>query len=294
MNDRISIGQLAQRTGVSVRTIRFWSDSGVIPEPERSAKGYRLYDAEAVARVDLVRTLRDLGFDLVTVKRVLDRQETVTGVVRAHIRALDGEIRALTLRRAVLRAVAQRAGTTEEMRLMHQLAKLSAVERQRIMDEFVEEVFAGVDSDGMGKGLAQAMRGLPENPAPEHIDAWIELAELVADESFRQRVRQMATAPDPGLPPYDHTRVGEVAGAALEEGVAPESSRGQEILEGLLDPPMDAEQRLKLADTLETFTDRRVERYWQLLGILNNRPPFGSAVAPFEWMIAALRGAPSN
>ncbi|WP_246074444.1 MerR family transcriptional regulator [Nonomuraea terrae] len=49
-----TIGQLAQRTGLQARTIRFWSDSGVVPPVRRSEGGYRLYDAEAVARLDLV------------------------------------------------------------------------------------------------------------------------------------------------------------------------------------------------------------------------------------------------
>jgi DNA-binding transcriptional MerR regulator len=47
-----SIGQLAARTGLTSRTIRFWSDAGLVPPAGRSAGGYRLYDAEAVARLD--------------------------------------------------------------------------------------------------------------------------------------------------------------------------------------------------------------------------------------------------
>jgi DNA-binding transcriptional MerR regulator len=294
MNDRtaplMSIGQLAERTGVPVRTIRFWSDAGVIPEPARSAGGYRLYDTEAVARVDLVRTLRELGLDLGTVRQVVRRQVTLTEVVRAHVSALDTEIRTLQVRRAVLWAAGQRAGTTEEMRLMHKLAQLSAVERQRLLDDFVAETFAGLPKNGMWDVIAEQMRLLPSEPSPEQVDAWIELAELAGDKDFRQRVRQMAIAPNPGKPDYDHALVLELAGQALADGVAPESAQGQEILHRIIDPAMPTETRLETAAKLETFTDRRVERYWELIGILNNRPPFGSAVAPFEWLIAALRG----
>jgi DNA-binding transcriptional MerR regulator len=90
VNDRESlftIGQLAERTGLSVRTIRFWSDLDVIPPTGRSAGGYRLYDAAAVARLDLVRTLRELGLGLETVRQILTRQRTVVDVARAHERA---------------------------------------------------------------------------------------------------------------------------------------------------------------------------------------------------------------
>jgi DNA-binding transcriptional MerR regulator len=45
-----SIGDLSRRSGLSVGTIRFYSDVGVVPAAARSASGYRLYDVEAIAR----------------------------------------------------------------------------------------------------------------------------------------------------------------------------------------------------------------------------------------------------
>ena len=68
-----TIGQLARRTGVPTRTIRFWSDAGLVPPAARSGSGYRLYDVGAVARLDLVRTLRELGLGLDVVQAVLSR-----------------------------------------------------------------------------------------------------------------------------------------------------------------------------------------------------------------------------
>lgn len=305
MTDRtelFTIGQLSHRTGLPVRTIRFWSDEGVVPPTGRSTGGYRLYDAAAVARLDLVRTLRELGLDLATVRGVLAGQHTVADVARAHVRALDAEIRMLKLRQAVLRSVAQRGSTTEELRLVHDLARLSAQERQRIIDEFVTATFSGIDPDAPGAGLAAAMRSmpaeLPDDPTPGQVDAWLELAELVADDGFRARVRQMAVTgagtgaagPDT-RPPYDPARVTEQAGAAARDSIAPDSPAGQRILDGLVDPDTPVADRLRLADQVETFTDRRVERYWHLLGELNGRPPFPPTAPAFEWFIAALRVA---
>ena len=57
----------------------------------------------------------------------------------------------------------------------------------------------------------------------------------------------------------------------------------------IIDPAMPVSERLETAAKVETFTDRRVERYWQLIGVLNDRPPLGRPW-PFEWLIAALRG----
>jgi DNA-binding transcriptional MerR regulator len=88
-----TIGQLARRTGVATRTIRFWSDAGLITPATRSAGGYRLYDAEAVARLDLIRTLRELGIGLDVAAAVLSQARTLAEVAATHVTALDAEIR---------------------------------------------------------------------------------------------------------------------------------------------------------------------------------------------------------
>jgi DNA-binding transcriptional MerR regulator len=302
-----SIGQLAARTGLTSRTIRFWSDAGLVPPAGRSAGGYRLYDAEAVARLDLVWTLRELGLGLEVIRAVLSRATTVAQVAKAHVAVLDEQIRLLRLRRAVLSTVATRGTTIEETLLMHKLARLSAQERQQMIDDFVDGVFAGVDPQAPGAGIARRMRQLPaelpDDPTPEQVDAWVELAELIADPEFRQRARTMAVAgqqagqqADPRTGPPtgpsargpDYQAVLEHAGQALADGIAPGSPEGQSVLDRLI----PAAERPGVLAQLETFTDARVERYWQLLGVLRGQPPFPPAVPAFEWLIAALRARP--
>jgi DNA-binding transcriptional MerR regulator len=285
-----TIGRLARRTGVPVRTIRFWSDIGLVTPAGRSAGGYRLYDAEAVARLDLVRTLRELGLGLDVVQDVLARQRTLAEVADVHARALDAEIRTLRVRRAVLRAVARRGSTTEETALMHKMARLSARERQQIIDDFVDRTFAGVDGGGIALAMRQMPAELPEDPTAEQVDAWVELADLVQDEGFRARVREMALggSPEEGVR-YDAGPVLEHAGAAVAAGVAPDSAAGREVLDRIVPASMPPAERAGLLARLEKFTDARVERYWQLMGIINGRPPFPPRIPAFEWLIGALR-----
>lgn len=285
-----TIGRLARRTGVPVRTIRFWSDLGLVTPTGRSAGGYRLYDAEAVARLDLVRTLRELGLGLDVVRDVLGRHRTLAEVADVHARALDAEIRTLRLRRAVLRAVARRGSTTEETALMHRLARLSARERQQIIDDFVDRTFAGVDGGRIARAMREMPAELPEDPSPEQVDAWIELAELVQDEGFGARVREMALG-GPAAPAqdFDAGPILEHAGAAVAAGVAPGSAAGREVLDRIVPPSLPTADRVSLRERLDTYTDARVERYWQLMGIINGRPPFPPAVPAFEWLIEALR-----
>lgn len=295
----LTIGELARRTGVPARTIRFWSDAGLVPPAGRTGSGYRLYDAGAAGRLELVRALRELGLGLDVIQAVLSRARTVAEVAAAHVAVLDVQLRTLRLRRAVLSTVARNGHTIEETLIMSKLSQLSARERQRIIDDFVDGVFAGTDPDAPGAGIARGMRqlpaDLPDDPSPEQVDAWVELAGLVADEDFQRRARTMAltgasAAPgDAAEPGYQD--VIQHAGPAVAGGTDPGSPAGRAVLDRIVAPGTSAAERAVMLGRLETFTDARVERYWQLLAILNGQPVPPSVVPAFEWLIAALRAS---
>jgi DNA-binding transcriptional MerR regulator len=307
----LTIGRLARRTGLPVRTIRFWSDIGAVPTVGRTRGGYRLYDATSVARLELVATLRELGVGLEDIRRVLARETTVAQVAATHLAALETQIRALRLNRAVLATVAKRGSSSEELALMNHLARLSAQQRKQLIDDFLEEVFSGVDPTGVMGHLRQATPELPEDPTPEQVDAWVELAELVQDPGFRRGIRALAVyttqqrAAGSGRHGERHDAVGlarhivQQAGAARERGVAPESVEGAQVLDHILGGDPDAHRRAELLRELEIVTDPRGERYWQLLGVINGWPPYPAQVPTLEhvttglrahgWVIAALR-----
>ena len=57
----LTIGALARLTGIPVKTIRHWSDQDLLPPAARTPAGYRLYGPDAPARLEIVRSLRELG-----------------------------------------------------------------------------------------------------------------------------------------------------------------------------------------------------------------------------------------
>ncbi|MEV5743048.1 MerR family transcriptional regulator [Microbispora rosea] len=292
-----TVGQIARRTGLSVHTIRFWSDNGLIAPTDRSAGGYRLFDAAAVARFDLVRALRELGIGLEAVRRILARQATVAEVAEVHAQALDAEIKALKLRRAVLRTIARRGGTTEETTMTHRLAHLSAAQRQQVIDEFVENTFSGIALDDDAEVVAEWMRELPgelpDDPAPGQVDAWIELTDLVTDEDFRQRLRRIALAGASSVASrYGHelrSLALRHADRARAESIAPDSAQGRSILDQIVEPGLPGVERDELRRWLETVADARVERYWELIAVLNGREPAPPAMPALSWLLAAMR-----
>lgn len=312
MNDGTAlytIGDLARRTGLNVRTIRYYSDLGVVPPTDRSPAGYRLYDIDALARLDLVRTLRDLGVDLAAIQRVLAHESTVAEVAAAHVGALDAQIRTLRLRRAVLRAVAKRGSTPEELELMHKLAKLSDAERRRIIEDFVDVTFEGLDADPRFVSMMRsAVPALPDDPTAEQVDAWVELAELVRDDGFRASIRRIAEGyaadraagsaelDDPERAQQFAQAVADHAGPAQAAGLDPASAEARPIVDELAATSAetfgrsdDAAFRVWLADRIETGSDVRNERYWRLLGIINGWPPKPDLVPAWDWFAAGLR-----
>ncbi len=60
----MKIGEVAERSGVSIDTVRFYERRGVLPKPERLPSGYRIYTEAIVARIHLARRLQQLGFSL--------------------------------------------------------------------------------------------------------------------------------------------------------------------------------------------------------------------------------------
>ncbi len=68
----LTIGQLASYAGVTARTVRHYHDTGLLPEPERDASGYRRYDATAVVDLVRIRVLADAGVPLAKVRELLD------------------------------------------------------------------------------------------------------------------------------------------------------------------------------------------------------------------------------
>ncbi len=60
----ITIGDLANETGVKTRTIRFYEEKGLLPRPRRSESGYRLYSEQDIKLLRLVRSARSLGLSI--------------------------------------------------------------------------------------------------------------------------------------------------------------------------------------------------------------------------------------
>ena len=94
---------LARATGCNLETIRYYETIGIMPDPPRTAKGYRSYDDAHVRRLKFVMRSRDLGFSLDEIRGLLglvdDRSQTcaqVQTVAETHLADVQAKIADLT------------------------------------------------------------------------------------------------------------------------------------------------------------------------------------------------------
>jgi DNA-binding transcriptional MerR regulator len=100
----LSIGQLSERTGETIKTLRYWTDTGLL-EAKRGANSYRYYQEDAAQRVAFIRSAQAFGFSLNEIHDILNLRvsgvqpcEDVKERLKAHlatVRARIAELRAL-------------------------------------------------------------------------------------------------------------------------------------------------------------------------------------------------------
>lgn len=117
MEAMLQIGQLAERVGVSSKTIRYYEQVGLLAKPARSEGGYRLYDTDDEERLRFISAARRTGFTLGELKEILvlrDRGiapcDYVLETIRRRLGQVDrqlAELRQLKRELARLEAVAR-------------------------------------------------------------------------------------------------------------------------------------------------------------------------------------------
>ncbi len=112
----MQIGELAHRVGVSTKTIRYYEDIGVLPQPERAPNGYRDYGDESIDRLQFIRDAQATGLTLTEIASILDMRNHGVGtchhvaeLLERHLRDLDRHIDELHRTRAQLAAMTDRA-----------------------------------------------------------------------------------------------------------------------------------------------------------------------------------------
>jgi DNA-binding transcriptional MerR regulator len=98
----LQIGEVAERTGVTQRTLRFYEEKGLLNPPTRMEGGFRLYSEEDVERVAKIRQLQNLlGFSLAEIKELVDADELKSQIRAEYRRDADVAERRAGLQRGL-------------------------------------------------------------------------------------------------------------------------------------------------------------------------------------------------
>jgi len=109
----MKIGELSKGTGVSIDTIRYYEQRGLIPTAARTSSGYRQYSTGDVARLRFIVQAKDLGFTLEEISQLLairadDRNcAEVRAVAEAKAGEIETRIRKLSRMRQILLTLAE-------------------------------------------------------------------------------------------------------------------------------------------------------------------------------------------
>jgi DNA-binding transcriptional MerR regulator len=110
------IGEVAERSGVSAKTLRYYEEIGLVSPAARTDAGYRLYDDDVMDRIAFIRASRALGLSLGEIRSVValrDRGETPCGhvldLLRARADDISKRIRELRLLKDELERLVERA-----------------------------------------------------------------------------------------------------------------------------------------------------------------------------------------
>ncbi|MEV0433313.1 MerR family transcriptional regulator [Nocardia sp. NPDC050413] len=292
-NTRLTIGELAARTGIAVRTVRYYCDEGLLAA-ERTSTGHRTFGPDAVDRLNLLRRLRALGIGLAAVAEVLAGTRALSDVIAAEREALAGELAALRRREALLTAVSRTSG---EVGVAVDLVSAVADPRAAhdVLVGFWRRQLAPLPSPVLHDFIDMNVPRPPTDADPQYLLTYAELVAAVRDPRLKaamfETVRHSAV---PGVRD-EKALLLSVAQACLT--AAPLVAVGEPPRPGAeLDHYVHAHATVRAERDTPEFRARllraaptaahRVRRYWRLTTALTGEPVTSGAA--HLWLFDAL------
>nr|WSW65440.1 MerR family transcriptional regulator [Streptomyces sp. NBC_00995] len=297
------IGELAERAGVTVKAVRFYSDNGLLPEASRSAGGHRRYGPDALGRLHLLRSLRTLGLPVREVRRVLDEEAAGTqGVledaVAGQLRALGSQLTALRWREAAMRLVLECPPGERADRLRLVGAVTTPPNTASLARFWRSWLPPRMPAPATAAFLEVAVPQPPEDPEPAQVLAFARLHALVTrpcpgSGRPQPEVHKAGGSRAPAALYAGLARAYELAGTQLRRGAGP---RPGDELDSFVDAYARAYGRRDTPDFRRLLTgqlaaDPRIDRYWELAADVITAPggpPEPTPGSSHDWLFTAL------
>ncbi|WP_342416448.1 MerR family transcriptional regulator [Paenibacillus sp. FSL R10-2782] len=106
-------GELSQRTGLSMATIRYYENNGILPAPKRAANGYRIYTDDYLVKIKFIKDAKSLGYSLKEIQETLQLlsqemlEDTLREIVQNKIVEIEAHINTLHTLQSLLAGLLQ-------------------------------------------------------------------------------------------------------------------------------------------------------------------------------------------
>nr|WP_127357390.1 MerR family transcriptional regulator [Actinacidiphila soli] len=289
-----TIGELAGQAGVTVKTVRFYSDRGLLPEAARSTGGHRRYGPEALDRLRTIRSLRALDLPVPQVARILDQEDALEDVVAGQLQELGSRLAALRWREAALQLL-QDCTPEERADRLRLIGAVSAPPSTAALARFWRRWLPPrLPARLVSAILDQAVPQPPAEPVPAQVLTFARLHAFVSAPCLGDdRGQPTAHRPDKGYRPavlYDGLR--EAYALASPELRAQRPPQDGEALDcfvsayarsrGTRDTPAFRHHLSRML-----AADPRIDHYWKLTAELTG-PSQPTPGAAHDWLLAAL------
>lgn len=120
MSTLITIGEAAKRSGLTAKMIRYYEASGLLSSTTRSEAGYRLYNAQQLQQLTVIKRARKLGFSLAQIQSLLDLMQNpsrtsreVKVITQHHLDDIEQKINELQQMQETLKRLADNCSGDE-------------------------------------------------------------------------------------------------------------------------------------------------------------------------------------
>jgi DNA-binding transcriptional MerR regulator len=248
----------------------------------------------------LIRALREVGFDLDTIGQLLESKIELDDAIRMRAEALEAEQRTLRRRQLLLRAATngKRKDVLARLKQKHVLARLDRFERETFLETHFS--WAPHDTPESQAVWRAAIFDLPEQMDDAQLEAWLELAEIAADEGFHGTLKRQFEwsrgLDESRASEWNHTFQRLLADVREFRERSPNDEPPRTLIDAwigslarLYSRPPDAEFTRWMLKRLESTYDERIGRYWELMSRIKGIPYDPTYVRTSDCLLNALR-----